>query len=353
MLNKNFFLYKILNVFRKEWKIVALLFFLIFIYTTNILFTAEGNLKNENLIRDIETEIQIALSNISIFEEFNKDIFLKWAIVVFSVIAILLLVGGLLIDMYYIFFKKKFKLTQVKSISNSEWTLKDIFKILIIIFSAGYGFAIFINIIFKFLNINIKSNIVNPIVFSTFFHVIAVVCIFYYIKLKYDSGFDSLGLNFSKSAKSILIGILSYSSIIPAIILVLLTSIVIFYYIGYETEPNAIFLVYFLPVKIPKLIYLLIFISVIGPICEEIFFRGFIYKFLRSKLGITSGILLTSVIFSFLHLTPVGFIPIFVLSIMLSYIYEKTGSLVAPITAHVLHNSMISFFMLILRKMIY
>ena len=48
---------------------------------------------------------------------------------------------------------------------------------------------------------------------------------------------------------------------------------------------------------------------------------------------------LTSVLFAAMHLNLVTFVPLFVLSIALILLYEKTDNLLAPITTHALFNA--------------
>jgi len=80
------------------------------------------------------------------------------------------------------------------------------------------------------------------------------------------------------------------------------------------------------------------FVFLVGPICEEVVFRGFLHQALRKRLKILPGILLSSAIFSFAHLNPLAFIPILLVGIVLAYVFERTHSLVPCIAIHVLNN---------------
>jgi membrane protease YdiL (CAAX protease family) len=93
---------------------------------------------------------------------------------------------------------------------------------------------------------------------------------------------------------------------------------------------------------------ILTFVSlvVLPPIAEEIMMRGFLYGSLREHMSKIAAALLTSVIFAAAHLPEggsggllwVGFIDTFILSLVLVYLREKTGSLWASITLHALKN---------------
>lgn len=92
----------------------------------------------------------------------------------------------------------------------------------------------------------------------------------------------------------------------------------------------------------------LIFMSlvVLPPITEEILVRGFLYTGLRRRLKFVPALLVTSFVFALPHLQPgsgapllwVAAIDTFILSVVLVYLREKTGSLGAPILVHMLKN---------------
>ena len=88
-------------------------------------------------------------------------------------------------------------------------------------------------------------------------------------------------------------------------------------------------------------LYIVVFLlvgSVIGPIAEEIFFRGVIYGFFR-QWGAVIAIIFSTLIFVFTH--PIGgSIPVtqFVGGIVFAIAYEKEQNLMVPITIHCLGN---------------
>lgn len=80
--------------------------------------------------------------------------------------------------------------------------------------------------------------------------------------------------------------------------------------------------------------------GVVGPIGEEVFFRGFVYTGLRRKYGVRNGILLSSLFFGVTHGIPWQIPYAFVAGIILAAVYEKTGSLYSPILIHIINNSL-------------
>jgi len=79
-------------------------------------------------------------------------------------------------------------------------------------------------------------------------------------------------------------------------------------------------------------------VVIVGPIAEEIIFRGLIYGALEKRLRVAGAILVSSAIFAAVHLQPVHFIPIFCLGAALGWARWKTGSLGLPILLHILNN---------------
>ena len=88
--------------------------------------------------------------------------------------------------------------------------------------------------------------------------------------------------------------------------------------------------------------------GVIGPVAEEIFFRGIIYGFFR-KWGISAGVVTSTLIFVFFHSTG-PYLPVtqMVGGILFAVAYEKEQNLVVPITIHCLGN--LAIFSLMMSK---
>ncbi|CAN2041798.1 CPBP family intramembrane metalloprotease [Candidatus Magnetomoraceae bacterium gMMP-15] len=80
--------------------------------------------------------------------------------------------------------------------------------------------------------------------------------------------------------------------------------------------------------------------GIIGPVTEEIVFRGIIYGFLR-RWGFVTALLLSILIFIVFH--PIKGIPLtqIVGGFIFAVAYETTGYLLSPIIIHVLGNTVI------------
>ncbi len=80
---------------------------------------------------------------------------------------------------------------------------------------------------------------------------------------------------------------------------------------------------------------------VVGPVVEEIFFRGVLFTALRKRTSRLVAMAISGSAFAAAHTNPVGFLPILLLGGLLADCYERTGSLWASIVVHIFHNSLL------------
>lgn len=79
--------------------------------------------------------------------------------------------------------------------------------------------------------------------------------------------------------------------------------------------------------------------AVISPVYEEIFYRGFIYRWLRTRIGLIGALLLSSFIFTVVHIPAYNVMPVnFFSGIIFALAYEKTNSIWPSVTIHGLTN---------------
>jgi membrane protease YdiL (CAAX protease family) len=85
-------------------------------------------------------------------------------------------------------------------------------------------------------------------------------------------------------------------------------------------------------------VMLLVVVSVIAPVCEEIFFRGFLFQGFKKRWGVTAGILVSSALFSAAHLDLYNLLPLLAIGWVLAYVFHKTKSLFPVIFLHAAYN---------------
>ncbi len=85
---------------------------------------------------------------------------------------------------------------------------------------------------------------------------------------------------------------------------------------------------------------------VIAPVCEELFFRGFVQDIIRSRLayglfGVSLANVVTSVLFACVHLFSWGAFHSFLVffpSLAFGYVYDRTGRISFCVLLHALYN---------------
>ena len=85
--------------------------------------------------------------------------------------------------------------------------------------------------------------------------------------------------------------------------------------------------------------YLGVFVAVIAPVAEEFIFRGTLYPLVKQRGRPRLAWLGVSFLFALIHWDAATFVPLFALALALTWLYEKTDNLLAPITAHALFNA--------------
>ena len=79
----------------------------------------------------------------------------------------------------------------------------------------------------------------------------------------------------------------------------------------------------------------------IGPISEEVFFRGYVFRRVHAAAGPGLGYAVSAVLFGFIHLHPVGFPMYTAIGLVFCWVHRRTGTLWAPVIAHVLYNGIV------------
>ena len=91
------------------------------------------------------------------------------------------------------------------------------------------------------------------------------------------------------------------------------------------------------------LIGIAILVTVVAPVAEEFFFRGFFFGALRNWKGLWPAAILTGLVFGGIHAggsDPAYLVPLAVFGLLLCLLYARTGSLWPPIALHCANNTL-------------
>jgi len=97
------------------------------------------------------------------------------------------------------------------------------------------------------------------------------------------------------------------------------------------------------PGGIGVLLLALLVTAVAAPICEEVFFRGMLFRLLRTRVPLWAAVLLSAIAFGLAHASPAvsaALLPTFMyMGIVLAVVYVRTGWLTNNILLHSLSNA--------------
>ena len=111
--------------------------------------------------------------------------------------------------------------------------------------------------------------------------------------------------------------------------------------LGIEPPIEPIHQLLFLDTRTWVLALTVFLACVAGPVVEELFFRGILFAAVRRHTSRVVAMLVSGSLFAAMHSNVLGFLPILILGCLLADLYERTGSLFAPMMVHVLHNTLL------------
>jgi membrane protease YdiL (CAAX protease family) len=76
----------------------------------------------------------------------------------------------------------------------------------------------------------------------------------------------------------------------------------------------------------------------VAPLCEEFYFRGFLFQGLRGRMRFAWAALLSASFFAFVHVEPIRFFGLAVMGVILASVFERRRTLVASMSAHATVN---------------
>jgi len=85
-------------------------------------------------------------------------------------------------------------------------------------------------------------------------------------------------------------------------------------------------------------VYLGVFAVVIAPVAEEFIFRGMLYPLIKQLGHPRWAWIGVNFLFALIHADAAALVPLFLLALALTWLYEYTDNLLAPIAAHSLFN---------------
>ena len=151
---------------------------------------------------------------------------------------------------------------------------------------------------------------------------------------------EVLGLENPFHLHDLVAGLVGYSMSLPLVTLAGIVTIALFDQIGWELSPQPL-LESFTELKgwlnWTTIVLVVVFI---GPLLEEVIFRGFVFGWMQQKAGARVAVVFQAFLFALIHQHAAGFLPFFALAIVLGLAYVYTQRLMVCVWMHVFFNGM-------------
>jgi hypothetical protein len=164
------------------------------------------------------------------------------------------------------------------------------------------------------------------------------VLIYFFLRSHQVRWREAFGLHEARWPRALLTALLTVLAILPVAWLLQQTSILALKKIGWSPQEQTTVLLLAGAKSWWTRVYVGAFAVVIAPVAEEFIFRGVLYPFVK-QLGYPRFAWLgVNFLFALIHMDAAALVPLFVLALALTWLYERTDNLLAPITAHSLFN---------------
>ena len=353
------FIQGIFNLFKSEKKYLLMLIFIIVFFGLSVFM--KGLSKKSETFVSLQSSVKAAEEVMEansedpnyLKERLEHDPALNRCAQFFMVFALIALTIGIYIDVGLIMKTTRKEPWLQKSEFQPEvgWGFHEIFKVIILFLFFGICLDFLFLFFMRWVPPSFRSNFLL-IMHTTITDIAIVGFILYFLdKTQEQTALAALGFRNSINwIEEVWLGVKGYLAILPVFMLMMALLIFVTSALHYEPPAHPLVGIFIEEEKrAPWLIgYSLFLACVVGPIVEEIFFRGFLYPVIRKKWGIPLASMSTAALFALTHENAFAFAPIFLLGLVLSYLYEKRGSLISCMSLHVLHNTIfITYFFLI------
>ncbi len=211
------------------------------------------------------------------------------------------------------------------------------------------GIPVFIKVVKQVFGLDLVETFgQNTILLSLSLVVNIVTCLYIFniVRIGYGLPVASLGLTIRNWKSDVKTGLKYYLIVLPAIIASGFIVDSVLRAFGIEPRQQDIISNLLNEDSLGVLAFMFFFGMLAAPIIEELLFRGFLQSAVRITCSRLQTILISGFVFALIHWNAHVFLQIFVLGFILAYLFEKTGSLIAPITVHVCHNTITLVFLI-------
>lgn len=212
-----------------------------------------------------------------------------------------------------------------------NWSWKEVFILLVLILVLVPFFIEYL--LHDFIYTLFQNSLYSGTIIGFIMAIIFTVALYFVALKRHGLSWDAVGVKRFPTRYWKWIAVWTICLIVVSVVLILLMELLHFTWENHKTES--------IQRNINWFTFTIGFVSaaIISPIYEEIFYRGFLYKWFRGKWGVAAGMFISSFIFMIVHIPTYNTLPInFVSGLVFAWTYEKTGSVLPAIIIHGIFN---------------
>ncbi|MGA9450539.1 MAG: CPBP family intramembrane glutamic endopeptidase [Verrucomicrobiia bacterium] len=165
------------------------------------------------------------------------------------------------------------------------------------------------------------------------------VLIYFFLRHHQAHWREVFGLRNSRLTRALLLAFLTVLVVLPIALCLQQASVLVLEKAGFPPEEETAVMLLAGAKSWWTRVYLGVFAVLIAPVAEEFIFRGVLFPFVKQLGYPRCAWLGVNFLFALIHMDAAALVPLFVLALALTWLYERTDNLLAPVAAHSLFNA--------------
>src|SRR3989338_5701732 len=165
------------------------------------------------------------------------------------------------------------------------WGVWDVTKVFAWIVCAAHGIHLLFGFVARMLNLKGIDRYLAATVSTMALDGFAVILVLALVLRRYRVSLRALGFSRERLGAQVLAGVRSYLGWLPVFVAVVLGGVAVVGGLGWEPRPQTVIVMLLRESRQPLLLVLMGLVAVLGPIAEEIVFRGVAYAGFRRRWG--------------------------------------------------------------------
>ncbi len=234
-------------------------------------------------------------------------------------------------------------------LSEKPWRLEPVLRLGLGLFGCMLLGAVVISLLGKSSEAAGVIPFQQMVVSSLSFHVAVFPLVRLFLREQQWSWSDAFGFRSSRQAHALLLAVGATAIALPAAWFLNEMSARTMKHLGTEPVLQTTVTTLQKTNEIAPQVFMAVMAIAVAPVAEEILFRGILYPFLKHRGFPRLAWWGTALLFGAVHANLMTLVPLVFLGLTLTWLYERTGNLLAPIFAHSLFN-LANFFWLVMDR---